>query len=80
MDVNDPCELRSILVASGNQGSDRGWTWMPRLCLRCGQKGCDRPQDIRIALRGIVESRCIDEHHPSSVEGEFISELNLSRA
>jgi len=49
----------------------------PRLDSRCGQEVRDHPQYVRITLRGVVESRCIDERHSPSIEGEFICELNL---
>jgi len=51
-----------------------------RLSLRSGQEGSDILQDVRIALCGVVESWCIDEDHTSSIEVEFVRELDLSRA
>jgi hypothetical protein len=79
MDVDDTCELRPILI-SGIRYSERGWKWIPRLHLHCGQEVCDHLQDICVALRGVVESRRIDESHLPLVECKFIRELNLGRA
>jgi len=79
MDVYDPCELRPVLIPS-TRGSDPGWARNTRLSLRCGQEGSDIPQDVRIALRSIVESWCIDEGHTPPIELEFVRELDLGRA
>ena len=43
----------------------------------CGQEVCDHPQYFCIAHGRIIESGRINEHHSSSVECEFIGELNL---
>ena len=47
--------------------------------LRGGQESPNHLQNIRIAPRSMIESRCIDESHHLSVESELICELNLGR-
>jgi hypothetical protein len=44
---------------------------------RCGQECRDQLQDIGITLVCIIEAGRIDEEYASSVEGEFIGELDL---
>ena len=51
-----------------------------RLGLRLGQEGSDSLQYVRIALRGIVKSRRIDDGHTPPIETEFIRELDISCA
>ena len=48
--------------------------------LRRGQESCDKLQNVRIALRGVVEPRGIDENDLSSVKSEHVRELDLGRA
>jgi hypothetical protein len=42
---------------------------------RC--QGCrNQVQDIGIALACVIETGCLEEEYPLSVEGEFIGKLN----
>ena len=45
--------------------------------LRSGQESSDHLQNIRIALRGVVKSRGIDESYTPSVKSELVCELDL---
>jgi len=45
--------------------------------LRRSQEIRDHPQYICIALRGVIEPRCIDEHNSPPVYCEFVRELDL---
>ena len=79
MDVDDPCELRPILIPS-KYGSDRRRMRDLGLSLRSGQEGCDVPQDIRITLCSVVEFSGIDEGRLPPVEHELIRKLNVGCA
>jgi len=39
------------------------------------EEGCDRPKYVYIALRGIVESGCIDQNDTTTVEIESLCHL-----
>ena len=45
--------------------------------LHGSQESGDYLQNIRIALRGVIKSRGIDESYTTSVKSELVSELDL---
>ena len=56
------------------------WGWLNvRVCLRGSQESRNHLQNVRIALRSVIESRGIDENDPSPVESKQIRTLDLGR-
>jgi hypothetical protein len=49
-------------------------------CLRCCKEDRDHIQNIYIAPRGIVESRCVDKNNATPVQNERIPRLYDLRA
>ena len=47
---------------------------------RGGQESCNNLQDLRVALRSVIESRDIDQGYRLIIESERIRELDLGRA
>jgi hypothetical protein len=43
--------------------------------LRSGQKRCNHPQNVRVALGRIIESRGVNESHTPTVELEWLRDL-----
>ena len=77
MDVNDPSNFRSSLVPDGLLDLGR----VEKRCHpRCRKESGDQFQNIGVALVGIIETGCVDEDDLSSVESEFIRELNFCGA
>ena len=80
MDVDDSCELRPFLVSVGELSLHDRETANADACLLGCEEKRDHLQNLRITLRSVIESRGVDESHSSSVENEFIRELNLGCA
>ena len=77
MHVDNPSENRSILVSVENFSPKDRETMKVDVRLRGGQEKRDHLQNLGIALRGVIESRGIDEDHRSPLEGEFVGNLDL---
>ena len=77
MDVDDPSNFRSSLVPDGllNLGLVDEWCHS-----RCREESSDQFQNVGVALVGIIETGCVDKDDLSSVESEFIRELNFCGA
>ena len=77
MDVDDSGKLGSFLVPVRRFGSEDRETTNADVHLRSGQESGNHFQNVRIALRGVVETRGIDESYTPSVESELVCELDL---
>ena len=79
MDVDDPSECYPFIVSIEEFSSEDQETTSDCAYLRVGQEKPDHLQDLRIALRSVIESWGVDENDLSPVEDELVRDLDIGR-
>jgi len=79
MDVDDSSKTFPLSVPGDEYLGPTTFTLSYTVGSPCGQPLRDGVQDVHIALEGVVESRCIDQHNWTIVHRELFGNLDFLR-